>query len=206
MNIRATLVVVTLVLLSATAVHAAPILGFEDVVIPGATDVSLASYDSEGFSLSASRGFVAHGSNSVFYAGSQALAGLPGESIVLSRDSGLSFSVTSIDLARNFAFDPAPTVTFTGTTLGGGTVTQVFIVTTPIGTQVFQSFAFAGFNDLVALQWDQPDLALGLHQFDNIALGVRAVPEPMSVTLLALGLSAMGARRSRQRRERLASR
>jgi len=200
MMIRATLVVATLALLTATAAHAAPILDFQDVSIPGGTDAVLFSYSSQGFSLSATSGFAAHGNNSVFYAGSQALAGFSGENITLARAGGLSFAVTSIDLARNFAFDPTPTVTFTGTKAAGGTVTQSFTVTTPVGQQAFQSFTFAGFTDLVSLQWDQPQVAAGLHQFDNIALDVPAVPEPVSVTLLALGLAGMASRRWRQRR------
>jgi hypothetical protein len=76
-------------------------------------------------------------------------------------------------------FDLAPTVTFTGTRAGGGTVTQTFTVTTAPGVQAFQSFTFAGFSDLVSLQWVQPQLDLGLHQFDNIALDVSvSVADP----------------------------
>jgi hypothetical protein len=65
-------------------------------------------------------------------------------------------ALTSSSLERAWSavprFDLAPTVTFTGTRAGGGTVTQTFTVTTAPGVQAFQSFTFAGFSDLVSLQ------------------------------------------------------
>jgi len=107
------------------------VLDFEDIPIPGGTDTTLSTYSNSGFTLTAtdtatgfSSGFQAHGPNSIFFAGSQALAAFapPADSttgIALTQDDGRPFSLLSIDLARNFAFDPAPTVTFVGTTAGG---------------------------------------------------------------------------------------
>ena len=179
---------------------AAIVLDFEDISIPGGTDTTLSTYSNSGFTLTAtdtatgfSAGFQAHGPNSIFFAGSQALAAFapPINSttmITLTQDDGQPFSLLSIDLARNFAFDPAPTVTFVGTKAGGGSVTETFTITTPPGTAAFQPFDFSGFTDLTSVTWGQPQLAAGLHQFDDIRLepGTAAVPEPSTFALTGL--------------------
>ena len=79
-------------------------------------------------------------------------------------------------------------------------MTQSFTVTTPVGLAVFQSFTFAGFTDLVSLQWSQPPFALGLHQFDNISSKRPLCRNLCQLVLLALGLAGVGSRRFRQRR------
>ena len=97
------------------------------------------------------------------------LAAFSPATITLSQTSGEPFSLLSIDLARNFAFDPAPTVTFTGTLAAGGTVSETFTVTQPAGSpQTFQTFNFTGFTGLSSVSWDQPVFTQGLHQFANI--------------------------------------
>ncbi len=173
-------------------------LDFEDISIPGDTDAILSTYQSGGFTLTVTdtatgfpAGFQAHGPNSIFFAGSQALAAFapPINStsmITLTQDNGEPFSLLSIDLARNFAFDPAPTVTFVGTKAGEGSVTATFTVTTLTGNAAFQTFAFTGFTDLTSVTWVQPQLAAGLHQFDDIRLELTGavVPEPASIAML----------------------
>ncbi len=176
------------------------ILNFSDIPIPGGTDSApFFTYSSQGFSLSAINpptgflsGFEAHGPNSLFYAGeigvvAFAPASPPDNVISLTQENGQPFSILSIDLARNFAFDPAPTVDFTGTRSDGSTVSESFTVTVPLGTAAFQTFDFTGFTDLVAVSWGQPVLADGLNQFANIHLAT--VPEPSAVLLMALGTS-----------------
>ncbi len=109
-------------------------------------------------------------------------------------------SLVSIDLARNFAFDPAPTVTFTGTLAGGGTVSETFSVTTPPGTPMtFQTFAFSGFTNVTAVSWDQAAFTEGLHQFGNIDLTpAPTVPEPSTLALLIVGVPLALKRRFRR--------
>jgi hypothetical protein len=192
-------------------VHGGVVLNFNDVA-PGTLSL-FNPYMSQGFSLtSTSGGFVfdspdtGNGSsqtvgNNPFYAGANGLAAFAPATITLTQDNGNPFSLASIDLARNFDFDPAPTVTFTGTLSGGGTVTETFTVTEPAGfPQTFTTFDFTGFTNLTSVSWDQPDPAAGLHQFTNIVIPTAAVPEPSALTLLALGLPLALAYTSRARR------
>lgn len=140
----------------------------------------------------------AHGSGQV----TTSLAAFGGTTVDLVREGGLTFSLLSIDLARENQFNnPSnngilyPSVTFTGTKQGGTTVSQTFTVDQS-GFD-FETFAFSGFTDLVAVTWSQPPFGStpgspGLHQFDNIVLdvpGVAAVPEPS--TLISGGLAGL---------------
>ncbi len=185
-------------------------LDFEEIVIPGDNVVFLDSFQDEGFSLTAvdalgtTKGFNANGSSSVFFAGSQALAALSPfgttdapTTISLVRDNGNPFSVLQIDLARNFSFDPAPTVTFTGTLADASTVEQTFEVTVDVGVAAFQTFTFSDdFREIVSLSWEQPVLAEGLHQFDNVRL---LIPEPTGLTSLAIAGLVTGLVAARRR-------
>ena len=208
-------------LLAADRSDAATItLDFEELALT--TDVTFFTpYQHSGFTLAAvipatgsAAGSTAHGPSSIFFAGSQALTALPPPTggpanlITLTRDGGLAFDITSIDLARNFPFDPAPSVTFTGTKVGGTTVTQTFQVNIPVGIHTFQTFTFTGFTDLVSLQWGQPPLSAGLHQFDDITLtaaDVSTAPEPASILLAGIALGAGALRRARARLRRASS-
>jgi hypothetical protein len=176
------------------------VLNFDDVP-PGTLTVS-SPYQSHGFILtSTSGGWVfnspdtGNGSpqtpgNNPFFAGANGLAAFAPATIALAQISGEPFSLLSIDLARNFDFDPAPTVTFTGTLAGGGTVSDTFTVTTPAGFPgAFQTFHFTGFSDLASVAWDQPDPAAGLHQFTNVTLST-VVPEPASLFLGGISAAA----------------
>lgn len=179
------------------SVRAGTVLNFADV--PPGTLTVFSPYLSQGFLLVSSSGGWAFNSpgtgngspqtvgNNPFYAGENGLAALAPATIALTRIDGTAFSLLSIALARNFAFDPAPTVTFTGTLAGGGTVSETFSVTTPLGAPgAFQTFDFTGFGDLASVSWDQPSAALGLNQFSDISLS-EAVPEPSSLILVGVG-------------------
>jgi len=213
---KALLIMVVLSTMLAGTPAKAVLLNFQDIPIPGGTDSApFFTYTNSGFTLTAINpptgflsGFQAHGPNSIFFAGAIGVTAFPPASgpdnvINLIQDNGDPFSLLSIDLARNFAFDPAPSVTFTGTRSGGDIVTETFTVTIPVGTSAFQSFDFAGFTDLESVTWEQPVLAAGLHQFTNIELvaAPAAVPEPSIWLLVATGLvilAAFGLRRQRR--------
>ncbi len=185
------------------------LLNFSDV--PAGTLSVFNPYTSQGFSLtSSSGGFVfnspdtGNGSpqtvgNNPYYAGSNGLAAFAPATITLAQSNGDPFSLLSIDLARNFAFDPVPSVTFTGTLAAGGTVSETFTVSTPSPPLVFQTFNLTGFTGVTSVSWEQGAANQGVHQFGNIRLST-AVPEPSALALLALGgvgLLGYGWRRQR---------
>jgi hypothetical protein len=149
-------------------------------------------YTNQGFSLSSTLGFNTYGSGLTnFYAGVASLSPIVGSDVELKSTDNSPFSLTSILLTRNFAFDPAPTVTFTGALAGGGTVTQAFSVTAPLGIPAFQTFQFTGFTNVLKVDWSQASVAQGLHQFADVTIqtGATAIPEPVSVLLLGVGLA-----------------
>lgn len=181
------------------------VLDFSDVA-PGTLAV-FSPYTSQGFTLtSTSGGFVFNSAdtgngapqtpgNNPYYAGANGLAAFSPATITLTRANGRPFSLLSIDLARNFAFDPAPTVTFTGTLAGGGTVSETFTVTSASPPLTFQTFAFAGFTGLTSVSWDQG--AQGVHQFGDVHLA--AVPEPPTLVAgVVAGLAGLGLARRRR--------
>jgi hypothetical protein len=199
----------------AAPVRADVIVDFRDLAIPGETFLSFFTpYESQGFRLTAtdpstgfSAGFQARGANAGgFFAGDRGLAAFspatsPDNIIELTRIDGDPFDLLSIDLARDFLFDPAPTVIFTGSLVGGGTVSQTFTVTTPPGVAALQTFAFTGFTDLLSVSWGQPPVANGRHQFADVTLDVAAtVPTPATLLLLVSAVFAIGAARARRRR------
>jgi hypothetical protein len=175
------------------------VLNFNDVA-PGTLSV-FNPFMSQGFTLtSTSGGFVFNspdtgngspqiiGSN-LFYAGANGLAAFAPAFITLTQTDGKPFSLLSIDLARNFAFDSAPSTTFTGMLAGGGTVSETFTVTTSSPPLTFQTFDFTGFTGLTSVSWDQAETSSeGIHQFTNITLSTGVVPEPPGLTLFTLGL------------------
>jgi hypothetical protein len=176
------------------------VLHFSDV--PSGTVTVFNPYTSQGFQLtSTSGGFVfnspdtGNGSfqtvgNNPFYAGANGLMAFVPATITLTQTNGDPFSLLSIDLARSFAFDPAPSVAFTGTLAGGGTVHQMLTVTTSSPPLTFQTFDPTGFTNVISVSWEQDVVAgEGVHQFGNIHLVTGAVPEPASLALLAVGIA-----------------
>ena len=123
----------------------------------------------------------------------------------LSRPDGGWFGIESISLGTVV---PSPAaagpITFTGTLMQGGTVTQTFNVPhTPTAT--LSPFQFdGGFVNLSALEWTtgstgtqgpNPDLANV--QIDNLVL-TRTVPEPGTTVLVMIGfVCLLGGRRLR---------
>ena len=169
------------------------VLNFSDLTIPGETDLTFFTpYQSQGFTLTStnpptgfSAGFQAHGSNSIFYAGARGLAAFapaaPPDSVIeLTRDGGLSFSLLSIDLARNFSFDPAPTVTFTGVLAGGGTVSQTFTVTTAAVSAPFLRSAPTGSSSASFASWVASDRVTSSARITSPTTATAYLPTPRS--------------------------
>jgi hypothetical protein len=179
------------------------VLNFSDISVDSSGEsLPFFTYENDGFRLQAFNpangiltGLQLHGPNSMFFAGGRGVFAFPPTNppfppaniIQIDRSDNDTFSVQSIDLAKNSRFDPAPTVTFVGIKSNGTNLLQSFTVTSP---DSFQTFSFTNFTDLVALQWGQPVQTDGMHQFANIALEhfPAAVPEPGMLGLLAAGL------------------
>jgi hypothetical protein len=208
----------------ATAQAGTVTLNFEDLSLPPTGLGSLGvPYDSQGYTLVSNSGFSVRGpgTDSANYTpdtsqGSgvvtTSLAAFAPGSMTLVRDDGAAFDLVSIDLAREFRFNTPdvgqgyPQVTFTGTTAGGGTVTQTF--TADQVDFYFRTFTFSStFTNLLAVSWDQPPFtsgtptnpAPGLHQFDNVVLST-SVPEPSSFVLLGSAVAVAGLSAHRRRR------
>jgi hypothetical protein len=195
------------------------VLTFQDVLAAKGSDVPFFDpIQTQGFTLTAtnpptgfSAGFEVHGPSSPFYAGEVGVVAFapatspPDNVIELTQTNGQPFSLVSIDLARNGAFDPAPTVTFTAVRADGSSPPpESFTATVPAGTAAFQTFDFdpSRFTNVKSVSWGQPQLSDGLHQFSQIVIA-SAVPEPSAVQLFAVGLSfalACSALRRRGRR------
>lgn len=195
---------IVLVLAAARSAYADVVLDFSDVA-PG-TLLVFSPYTSQGFSLTSTAGGFVFNSpdtgngapqvvgNNPFYAGANGFASFAPATITLTRLDAQPFSLLSIDLARNFAFDPPPTVTFTGAISGGGSITESFSVTSTSPPLVFQGFTFAGFTDVTSVSWLQPASGPTVHQFANVHLGpVAALPEPSSVELALLAIALLAA-------------
>jgi hypothetical protein len=191
------------------------VLNFSDV--PSGTLTIFNPYTSQGFQLtSSSGGFVfnspdtGNGSpqpvgNNPFYAGANGLAAFAPATITLTQTNGEPFSRLSIGLARNFAFDPPPSSTFTGTFAGGGTVAQTLTVSTASPPLTFQTFDLTGFTNVTSVTWDQDVVpSEGIHQFGNIHLFIGlAVPEPSSLVTGAIAaLAGLGVWARRRRAAR----
>lgn len=163
------------------------------------------TYTEDGFTLTAlvpnTFGFVSvHPANSNHYTGTTSFINNTDNGVTqLTRDSGVPFTLSSIDLDSYNSL--TVTVTFTGSLSGGGTVTQAF--TTDATQRSLQTFTFSSsFTNLTAVQWTQ---ASPFHSFDNIVAGDAGPPgvaTPVPPTILAalvvplLGLAGRFRRRA----------
>lgn len=116
----------------------------------------------------------------------------------LSRPDGGLFGIESISLGTVVPFaGAAGPITFTGTLMQGGSVTQTFNVP-HMATATLSPFQFdGGFVNLSALEWtggstgtQGPNAELASVQIDNLVL-TRTVPEPETTVLLAIGFACL---------------
>lgn len=117
----------------------------------------------------------------------------------LTSQSGNAFSLQAFDFGSGYANfeDAVSKLTLTGTLAAGGTVTQVFDLT----SQSFQTLLVnASFTGLSSVMFD----AFGLNNraaYDNIVINaVATVPEPANLALFGLGLAAVAAVARRRQR------
>lgn len=130
--------------------------------------------------------------NNFFHKGSTALINDFFGITTLTKENGSAFNLNSIDLA---GFDSAPPfrVTFIGIKSDASTITQQFT-----GGNLFSTYVFNEFTDLVSVEWRQTS---PLHMFDNINLtsvenngggNPSAVPLPAALPLMASVLGVFG--------------
>ena len=133
------------------------------------------------------------------YTGSVALFADYGRTTTLSQTNGAAFNLVSMDLAnlapQSYVVSDNRPITFTGTLLVGGTVTQSYAIPRD---DALHTMTFSGFSGLRSVSWDQSNYSNGEFQFDNIL--VNPVPEPASLAALGLGTVTLLRRRRRQGR------
>ena len=154
-------------------------------------------YSEDGFTLTAQHfspianppSFQTFGTLSNLFAGSTALSHSRslGE-IILTETGGSPFNLISIELAehpgRDTSGNPADSgpfdMVFTGTQVGGSTVSQTITVDSFL---TLKTFEFFGFDNVVSVNWFQGGgpPSSPTHQFDNIV--VSPIPEPTSLVV-----------------------
>ena len=139
--------------------------------------------------------------SNVQYAGSAGLhERISNGLIILSRQDGAAFKLTSIDLSTLHPQGISPAVVFVGVLQGGGTVTQTFTPTV-FG---FHTFVFnSSFTNLLSVSWHQGNDDFNAHQFDNVVVNsVTSVPEPATMLLFGSGLVGVAGTLRKRRKAR----
>jgi PEP-CTERM motif len=160
-------------------------------------------YSEAGFTLftPGANAFITWCSNSANFAGPGLVINTPGSDATLTKSGGGTFSINKIDLAHAFAGVVAPqSFTFTGTLLGGGTVSQTFTIGAQDGRPTFTSFLFdPTWTNLTSVMFASQTGSF--YQFSNVLLNATTVPEPASMALLGTGLVGLFGAVRRRRNE-----
>ena len=182
-----------------TSADAAVIIDFQSLEQAGDDVVNVGTtYAEDGFTFTQGAGdpfpFAVYGTAEARYPGSTALFNnTVNGSIILTKDGGGLFSISSIDLA-NLNIPINTSVTFTGTYADATTTQQIFNFDS---FGALSTFAFnPSFTGLSSLQWTQDS---PFHQFDNLVLDEVQVPEPASLLLVGVGAAGAAPRRRRVR-------
>ena len=123
----------------------------------------------------------------------------PSDFVVLSLTNGYTFGLTSVNLADpNSPSSSLVPIMFIGFLGNGSTVTNTF--TTPGGgATTFQSYTF---TSAFASGLTSVDILAPRWAMDNLVFGnVAPVPEPGTVSLLAVGLLVFAGRKIQGRRK-----
>ncbi|MGD8321594.1 MAG: hypothetical protein PVJ02_14115, partial [Gemmatimonadota bacterium] len=133
------------------------VMDFESLAASGVTQSVMSSYSEDGFTLvdpaNSGDAFMAFLDGPMFLGSIALLNATPGNTTVLAKDDGGTFTAVSIDIAELALSDLRPRdVNFTGTRADGSTVTATL---TTDGVAGFETFTFEGFTDLVSLSWVQ---------------------------------------------------
>jgi hypothetical protein len=120
-----------------------------------------------------------------------------GTGMTITATGGGAFTLNSFDLGLSFYTLPNENVSLMLNYFGGGSSTTTLNL-----DQSFQQLSFSGSPSLASVVIGTPQSTFSYLALDNIDFSphVAAVPEPASLSLLALGLAGLGARKWRQRK------
>jgi hypothetical protein len=183
------------------------VIDFEDLACGGTGANTFAGpYLSSGFSFASSstNGFGNWCTGSPHFPGSTAMGNNAFSGITyLTKIGGGAFSLFSMKLAQlYYGSFAAQSILFTGILPNSSLVFQTFTIAANSGTPVLTQFQFTNaFRNVTQVSWSQG--AVQVHQFDDVNANLTAIPEPITMSLLAIGLVGVaGVGYLRQRRNR----
>jgi hypothetical protein len=183
--------------LTSTESAGAAVIDFNELANPGVMFQTYASISSGGFtftnSFNSDGRFLVWGTEHAFNGdpgGATVSHNYAGTTTTMTKDDGGTFSLLAIDFGDIYNQAAVLTIEIVGTRADMSTVVETITTDTLAG---LETFLFDTLTDLISVSWTTiagPNLNL---QFDNVVVdyAVTAVPEPMTLTLLAGGLGAL---------------